>query len=320
MKYYTFSNGDKMPALGLGTWKSQKGEVYQAIHEAVKVGYRHIDCAAIYGNEPEIGQAFSDLFKQGIVKREDLWITSKLWNSAHEEDRVIPAFEKTLADLQLDYLDLYLVHWPVALKYGTGFPTSADEFLSIDRVPIEATWKKKEKIQKSGKARHIGVSNFSVKKLRTLLETCSFKPEVNQVELHPYLQQNAMLEFCNKEGIVLTAYSPLGSDLPKGNAPNIMNDPIIMTIGQIHNASQAQVLISWAIQRGTSVIPKSVNPERIKQNFESANLKLTAEEMKQIARLDKHLRYIAGGLWCLPGSGITYETLWDEKKLKGVQN
>ncbi len=314
MKYYSISNGDKMPALGLGTWKSQKGEVYQAIHEAVKVGYRHIDCAAIYGNEAEIGQAFSDLFKQGIVKREDLWITSKLWNSAHEADRVIPAMQKTLSDLHLNYLDLYLVHWPVALKHGTGFPTSADEFLSLDNVPIPATWEKMEKIQQSGKARHIGLSNFSVKKIKKLFETCSIRPEVNQVELHPYLQQNSMLEFCIKEGIVLTAYSPLGSDLPKGDSPNIMNDPVITTIAQNHNASQAQILIAWAMQRGTSVIPKSVKPERIRQNFESTNLKLTTEEMKQIAGLDKHLRYIAGGLWCMPGSGITYETLWDEKK------
>ena len=314
MKYYTFSNGDKMPALGLGTWKSQKGEVYRAIHEAVKVGYRHIDCAAIYGNEVEIGQAFSDLFKNGIVKREDLWITSKLWNSAHEDDRVIPAIEKTLSDLRLDYLDLYLVHWPVALKHGTGFPTSADEFLSIDKVPIPATWKKMEKIQQNSKARHIGVSNFSVKKIKTLLETCNVKPEVNQIELHPYLQQNAMLEFCNKAGIILTAYSPLGSDLPKGDSPNIMNDPVIATIAQNHSATPAQILIAWAIQRGTSVIPKSVKPERIRQNFESEKLQLTTEEMKLIARLDKHIRYIAGGLWCMPGSGITYETLWDEKK------
>ncbi|MDZ7604731.1 MAG: aldo/keto reductase [Cyclobacteriaceae bacterium] len=314
MKYYSFSNGDSMPALGLGTWKSQKGEVYQAVHEAVKVGYRHIDCAAIYGNEAEIGQAFSDLFKQGIVKREDLWITSKLWNSAHEEDRVIPALEKTLADLQLDYLDLYLVHWPVALKHGTGFPTSADEFLSIDKVPIAATWKKMENIRNSGKARHIGVSNFSVIKIKTLLASCSIKPEVNQVELHPYLQQNDLLEFCTKEGMILTAYSPLGSDLPKGDAPNIMNDPVISAIANNHGTSNAQVLIAWAIQRGTSVIPKSVKPDRIKQNFEAANLKLSADEMKQIAVLDKHLRYIAGGLWCMPGSGITYETLWDEKE------
>ena len=132
MKTYKFKNGDQMPALGLGTWKSNPGEVYDAVREAIKVGYRHIDCAHIYGNEAEIGQAFSDAFKTGEVKREDLWITSKLWNSSHLKNDVRPALETTLKNLQLDYLDLYLIHWPVALKPGTEFPDSSDRFLSLD--------------------------------------------------------------------------------------------------------------------------------------------------------------------------------------------
>lgn len=312
MKNFTFANNEIMPALGLGTWKSEKGEVYEAIHEAVKVGYRHIDCAAIYGNEQEIGQAFRDLFKKGIVKRSDLWITSKLWNSAHLEADVIPACKKTLTDLQLDYLDLYLVHWPVALKPGTGFPISADEFLSLEHVPIHKTWNKMEEIREKGLARHIGVSNFSVPKIKQLLNTCVVSPEVNQVEMHPYLQQPDMVDFCQKLNIFLTAYSPLGSDMPKGEAPNVMHDPVIAKIASQHKVTHAQVLLAWALQRGTSAIPKSVNPERIRQNFESAAIALAPGEMDRITALDKNLRYLSGGLWCVPGSGYTSQSLWDE--------
>jgi len=146
-----------MPALGLGTWKSDPGEVYKAVREAIKMGYRHIDCAMIYQNEAEIGQAFSDAFKDGDVKREELWITSKLWNNAHIKDDVQPALENTLKDLQLDYLDLYLIHWPVALKPGVGFPSSEDDFLSLKEVPTAVTWSGMEECKKVGLAKHIGV-------------------------------------------------------------------------------------------------------------------------------------------------------------------
>ena len=165
MKTFKFSNGDAMPTLGLGTWKSKPGEVYNAIREAIKIGYRHIDCAYIYMNEAEIGQAFSDAFQTGDVKREELWITSKLWNNAHLTSDVRPALEKTLTDLRLDYLDLYLMHWPVALKPGVAFPKSADDFISLEEIPIISTWQEMEKCAQAGMTRHIGVCNLSIKNL-----------------------------------------------------------------------------------------------------------------------------------------------------------
>lgn len=317
MKTFKFSNGDQMPALGLGTWKSSPGEVYKAIREAIKIGYRHIDCAYIYMNEAEIGQAFSDAFAAGDVKREDLWITSKLWNSSHLEKDVRPALEKTLKDLQLDYLDLYLMHWPVALKPGVAFPKSTDEFLPLSEIPISVTWQSLESCAEAGLSRHIGVSNFSIKKIKELLGKCKVRPEVNQIELQPLLQQNDMLDFCNSEHIVLTAYSPLGSfDRPAQfkapDEPNLLQNPVILEIAETNGYSPAQVLIRWAIQRGTSVIPKSVNPQRMQQNFEAASLELSKEDMQKLLEMDIHKRIITGGFWNAPEFGYTMETLWDE--------
>ena len=317
MKIFKFSNNDEMPALGLGTWKSDPGEVYTAVREAIKMGYRHIDCAEIYGNEAEIGQAFADAFKAGDVKRSDLWVTSKLWNSSHLKDDVRPALEQTLKHLQLDYLDLYLMHWPVALKPGIGFPGSGADFLSLDEIPISITWKAMEECAKAGLAKHIGVSNFSIKKIANLLSTCEIQPEVNQIELHPFLQQKSMLEYCNNENIVLTAYSPLGStDRPSAfkapDEPSLFENPTILEIADSYGLSSAQVLIRWAIQRGTSVIPKSVNPGRMKQNLDAATITLSDEDIQKITTLDKNARFIIGGFWAMPGSGYSLETLWDE--------
>ena len=196
MKFFTFNNGDKIPLLGLGTWKSAPGEVYGAIREAIKAGYRHIDCAFIYDNEAEIGLAIKDAISDKEVTREELWITSKLWSNSHGKDNVIPALKKTLADLQLDYLDLYLIHWPIPLKEDKTFAMSSKHFYSLEERPISATWEGMEMTVEQGLAKHIGVSNFSVKKLTELIANSKIKPEVNQIELHPYLQQTEMLEFC----------------------------------------------------------------------------------------------------------------------------
>lgn len=317
MKKLTFNNGDVMPALGLGTWKSNPGEVYDAVLEAIKVGYRHIDCAMIYGNEKEIGNALSAYFSSGMVKREDLWITSKLWCNSHGKENVIPALKSTLSDLQLDYLDLYLVHWPVALQPDIIFPEKGEDMVSLSKLPITDTWKGMEAALAEGLTRHIGVCNFSIKKLEALSAVANQKPEMNQIELHPFLQQNTMLKYCKKEGIHLTAYSPLGSpdriaQMKADNEPSLLNNQVISAIAGKHGCSTAQILIAWALERGTSVIPKSVNPGRIKQNFEAAAIALNTEDMTQIATLDKHFRYVNGGFWALPGSTYTVANLWDE--------
>ncbi len=323
MKTLSFGSAAQMPVLGLGTWKSSPGDVYRAVMEALRLGYRHIDCAPIYGNEVEVGRALADAFRQGVVERGGVWITSKLWNSAHGAGDVRPALERTLSDLRLDYLDLFLVHWPVAMAKGVQFPRSAEDLVALDTLPLSVTWGAMEALVDAGACRHIGVSNFSIPKLRALVENARRKPEMNQVELHPYLQQPAMLDFCRQNGIHLTAYSPLGSaDRPAGlkakGEPVLLKDPAIAAIAQRRGITPAQVLISWAIARGTAVIPKSVHPERIRQNLAAAEVALAAEEMEVIAGLDRDRRYVDGTFWTMPGSPYTIAGLWDGEGGSGL--
>jgi alcohol dehydrogenase (NADP+) len=315
MESLIFANHDQMPILGLGTWKSKPGEVGAAVREAIRLGYRHIDCAAIYGNEAEIGRVLEEVIRSGAVRREELWITSKLWNNAHAKERVGPALQKTLADLRLDYLDLYLIHWPVAISPEVVFPSQLEHFLSLDEAPLSETWAGMEACVAQGLTRHIGVSNFSINHLQTISREATIQPEMNQVELHPFLAQRKLLDYCREQHIHLTAYSPLGSgDRPAAmkmpDEPSLLKNPKVAAMAYPRGFTPAQILISWAIARGTAVIPKSVTPARLKENLAAAELVLTSEEAEMLAPLDAGFRYVDGSFWTPAGSPYTLEWLW----------
>lgn len=317
MKTLKFANGDQMPIIGLGTWKSSSSDVSEVVINALSIGYRHIDCAAIYANEAGVGQALTETFNAGIVKREEVWVTSKLWNNAHAPEDVQPTLENTLADLNLEYLDLYLMHWPIAYKRHVQYHTSVEDFIPLESLPISETWKEMENLVGKGLCRHIGVSNFSIKKLDSLLRMAKIKPENNQIELHPYLQQTAMVDFCQSNSIHLTGYAPLGSSdrparLKVENEPILLNDPIIIEIARRKEVTPAQVLLSWAVHRGTCVIPKSVKRERLKENLNAAQVSLSEQDCAAISALDKHRRYISGTFWAVEGGPYTLENIWDE--------
>ncbi len=315
MKTLQFSNGDRMHAVGLGTWKATGNVVKQAVKDAVHAGMRHIDTAAVYQNETEIGEAISELISEGTIKRDDLFVTSKLWNNEHHPEDVLPALIESLRKLQLDYLDLYLIHWPVAFKKDVFFPGGPEDYVSLEECPINDTWKQMEVAKQRGFSRHIGVSNFSSKKLRDLLASATETPEVNQVELHPLLQQNGLRDYCEKNNILLTAYSPLGSgdrdsSMKDENEPSLLEIDEIRQIADKHQVSPASVLIGWHVNRGNSVIPKSTSPSHILSNFKAGSLKLDAEDMNRIASLDKNYRFINGKFFEAPEKG--YTNIYDE--------
>lgn len=308
---------DRIPALGLGTWKLSGGTAYEAVARAIDIGYRHFDCAWIYANESDVGRALKDAVESGKVAREELWITSKLWNTRHQDSHVQPALEGTLADLKLDYLDLYLMHWPVALKPHVELPESGDDFYTLEEVPLLETWGAMERCAELGLCRNIGVSNFNVPKIQHLIDGGSVVPAVNQVESHPYLQQPDLVEFCKNNGIGYTAYSPLGSaDRPdrlrKDKEPSLMDHPLLLEIATAHGASVAQVMIAWAIRRDTIVIPKATSAEHLSSNFHAAAIELSDAQMSSIAEIDMSYRFIDGTFWEILGSGYTAHELWNE--------
>lgn len=303
--------------LGLGTWKADSGVVYEAILKAIELGYRHFDCAAIYGNEAEIGRALQHAVAKGLVSRNELFITSKLWNDSHREADVGPALQETLSDLQLDYLDLYLMHWPVAVKPGVGIAQSADDFFSLDEVPLTETWRAMEACVDKGLLRNIGVSNFSAAKLCDLLDQGRIQPAVNQVEAHPLLRQQKLKDFCDANNIALTAYSPLGStDRPAAmkaaNEPSLTALPAVQEIASTNGYSAVQVLIAWALNRGTSVIPKSVNPEHMASNLACTEIELTQADMQSLDQLDRHYRFVTAEFFVLADGPYTVSGIWDE--------
>jgi alcohol dehydrogenase (NADP+) len=312
--------GAQMPAIGLGTFGSDHATsevVAEAVRGAIDAGYRHLDCASVYANAAQIGRVLAELFANG-VKREELWITSKLWNDKHAEADVIPACQKSIADLQCGYLDTYLVHWPFPNFHPPGCSV---ESRSPDAKPyihenFMRTWRQMEKLVDSGLVRHIGTSNVTIPKLDLILRDARIKPAVNEMELHPHFQQPELFEYVRSHGIEPIGYCPLGSpNRPdRDRTPDDTNplvDPVIVAIAERLGVHPAVVCLKWSIQRGATPIPFSVNPRNYVANLNAAaGEPLTAADMEAIARIDRNCRLIKGQVF-LWKAGQTWEALWD---------
>eukprot|EP00923_Selenidium_pygospionis_P035407 GHVN01061797.1.p1 GENE.GHVN01061797.1~~GHVN01061797.1.p1 ORF type:complete len:329 (+),score=75.06 GHVN01061797.1:41-1027(+) len=292
-----------LPFVGYGTWQ-MGDEVSKMVEEAITLGYRHIDCAACYGNEKQVGIGIKAALDKGVCKRSDLFITSKLWNTFHSPHHVRLGFNRSLTDLGLEYLDLYLMHFPIGLKfvpfekeYPADWHNPDSGEIELDTTPVIDTWKAMEQLVKDGLVCHIGVSNFGIALLRDLINSSTIKPVVNQIECHPYLNQTRMLTFCKQHGIALVAYSPLGSGAYKNfgigvsEADSPLLEKNVGEIGKKHSKSSAQVILRWALQRGVVVIPKCSTQERAKENFSLFDFTLSEDEMNKIDALNKNKRF-----------------------------
>jgi len=261
------NTGAQMPALGLGTWKAAPKEVGNTVKLALESGYRHIDCAAVYDNEAEIGQSLKEVFSKGKIKREDVFITSKLWNTEHAKSKVRPALEKTLKDLQLSYLDLYLVHWPVAFVYKSD--EEDDGIITFDKVPLQETWAAMEDLMKTGLVKAIGVSNYPLITLLDLLSYAKIVPAVNQVELSPYTIHESLFTKCQENGIQIVGYSPFGGDLVQKPKSGPLHNAVITELAKKYSKTPAQVILRWVVQRGFATIPKTVKSDRLAENLQA---------------------------------------------------
>jgi D-xylose reductase len=310
---FKLATGDALPAVGLGLWKIPRPDTAALVYAAVNAGYRHFDAACDYGNEVEAGEGLRAALTAGACRRDDLWITSKLWNTYHRAEHVRPACERTLRDLGVDYLDLYLVHFPIALEYVSPEvryppewffdPQASEPRMKPAPVPISETWRAMEGLVRAGLVRNIGVCNFGTSLLRDLLSYAEIRPGVLQVELHPYLAQEKLLRFCREQGIVVTGFSPLGASsyLSIGMAQaeeSVLRQPVVTAAARRLGKSPAQVVLRWGVQRGTAVVPKTVRPERLAENLSVFDFELSPAEMKDITALDRNRRFNDPGVFC----------------------
>ena len=302
-----------IPSVGLGTWKIDKPIATDIVTNAIELGYRHLDCACDYGNEVQVGQGINQAISSGVVSRDELWITSKLWNTYHASVHVESALKKTLTDLQQDYLDLYLIHFPIATKFvpfDTRYPPQWFFDPEADRpqmepanVPIRETWEAMEELQRSGLVKHIGICNFGCSLIRDLLSYAKIRPAVLQVELHPLLTQEKLLRYCKDQSIHVTAFSPLGAEsyYALGMADqkeSTLTNPVIAEIASSYGKTAAQVILRWGLQRGCSIVPKSSRVERLRENLEVFDFELDKESMEKISALNQNRRFNDPGDFC----------------------
>jgi len=317
--------GQTMPAVGLGLWKLETNEVAEAVYNAIKNGYRHLDSAADYGNEQQVGEGIARALKDGLCSREDLWITSKLWNTFHRKEYVQQACEKSLSDLGLDYFDLYLIHFPIALQYvdindryppeWIFNPQDDNPTMELDSVPLSETWAAMESLVENQLARQIGVCNYSAVLLHDLMSYARIKPAMLQIESHPYLTQDALIRTARSYNIAVTAFSPLGAlsyvslDMAsKGDS--VLTETVVIKAAERASVTPAQVVLRWGLQRGTAVIPKTSQPERLVENLSLSGFNLTDKEMDAISALNENRRFNDPGKFC-EGAFGTFHSIYD---------
>ncbi|KAH8704574.1 NADP-dependent oxidoreductase domain-containing protein [Phaeosphaeriaceae sp. PMI808] len=313
--YLTLNDGNKMPQVGFGLWKVDNNTCADTVYNAIKTGYRLLDGACDYGNEVEAGQGVARAIKEGLVKREDLYIVSKLWQTFHDYDQVEPIARKQLKDWGIDQFDLYLIHFPVALKYvspETRYPPGwySDEGNSKiipSNASLESTWRAFEDIQKKGLTKSIGISNYSGALLLDLFTYAKVKPATLQIEHHPYYVQPYLIKLAEEHNIKVTAYSSFGPqsflecDMKvAADTPLLFDHPVITKIAEAHGKTPAQVLLRWSTQRGLAVIPKSNSQNRLQHNLDVTGFNMSDSELQQISDLDKNLKFNAPTNYGIP--------------------